>query len=244
MFYTPSITVWREMTVEQSLHRAGSQAFFGVGNPRLSATTLTEAKAFHRGADLGLLPDAEREVERIAALYPAGRSAVYIGDRAVESRVKQTMGSYRVIHFATHGVIDDRNPMYSYLLLSRSGPNDPDDGLLEAREMMQLDLHADLAVLSACDTARGTVDAGEGLIGMTWALFAAGCPSTIASQWKVDSQATASLMIAFYRAWLGTESNAFAKAAALRRARLQMIHDRRYRHPYYWSAFVLVGAGG
>jgi CHAT domain-containing protein len=244
MFYTPSITVWREMTVEQSLHRAGSQAFFGVGNPRLSAATLTEAKAFYRGGELALLPDAEREVERIAALYPAGRSAVYIGDRAVESRVKQTMGSYRVIHFATHGVIDDRNPMYSYLLLSRSGPNDPDDGLLEAREMMQLDLHADLAVLSACDTARGTVDAGEGLIGMTWALFAAGCPSTIASQWKVDSQATASLMIAFYRAWLGTESNDFAKAAALRHARLGMIHDRRYRHPYYWSAFVLVGAGG
>ncbi|HYM60698.1 MAG TPA: CHAT domain-containing protein [Thermoanaerobaculia bacterium] len=244
LFYAPSIAVLREMTAEQSRHTATPEAFFGVANPRVDLATLTGAKAFYRDSDFGALPDAEREVERIAGLYGAGHSAVFAGANAVEGRVKREIGSYRIIHFATHGVIDDRNPMYSYLLLSRSGPNDPEDGLLEAREMMQLDLHADLAVLSACDTARGTVDAGEGLIGMTWALFVAGCPSTIASQWKVDSQATASLMIAFYRAWLGKKHNAFAKAAALRQARLEMIKDRRYRHPYYWSAFVLVGAGG
>jgi CHAT domain-containing protein len=89
------------------------------------------------------------------------------------------------------------NPLYSRLLLATE--SDSEDGFLEAREIMKLDLHADLAVLSACQTARGQVGSGEGLIGMSWALFIAGTSTTVASQWKVDSASTARLMIDFHR---------------------------------------------
>src|ERR1051326_3390444 len=81
---------------------------------------------------------------------------------------------------------------------------------------MHLDLHADIAVLSACETARGRVSAGEGIIGFTWAFFAAGCPSSVVSEWKVDSATTKTLMIEFHRRLLAAKEAPFAKADALR----------------------------
>ena len=131
--------------------------------------------------------------------------------------------------------------MYSHLLLSRRD-GDGEDGSLEAREMLDLRLRADLVVLSACDTARGDVHAGEGLIGMSWALFAAGSPSVIASQWRVGSARTETLMTTFYREWMKAQRTPFAKAHALRAARLALLHDAEFRHPYYWSPFVLIGS--
>ena len=184
------------------------------------------------------MPEAEEEVRAAAELFGRARSRLHIGADAVEEKAKEKARRFDVIHFATHAIIDDQSPMYSHLVLARAG--DREDGLLEAWEMMSLNLDADLTVLSACDTARGGVHPGEGLMGMTWALFAAGCPSTIASEWKVSSPSTAALMIEFYRHWLrGCDS----KAQALRKARLSMIRDPRHRHPFHWAAFVLLGAG-
>jgi CHAT domain-containing protein len=94
-------------------------------------------------------------------------------------------------------------------------------GLLEAREIMALNLTADVAILSACDTARGRISCGEGVMGITWALFVAGCPRTVVSQWSVESQSTSELMIEFHRALL-SRNNQSARmrnaAAALRDA--------------------------
>jgi CHAT domain-containing protein len=106
--------------------------------------------------------------------------------------VKAEVGHNRILHFATHAVLDDQNPLYSYLVLA-PGSDQNEDGLLEAWELMQIDLRAELAVLSACDTGRGRVAYGEGLIGMTWSLFVAGVPTTVASQWQVPSDSTARL---------------------------------------------------
>jgi CHAT domain-containing protein len=109
---------------------------------------------------------------------------------------------------------------------------------------MKLDLHADLAVLSACQTARGQVGSGEGLIGMSWALFIAGTSTTVASQWKVDSASTARLMIDFHRNLQSEKGPSQAGAAeALRRAAIKLMADPKYRHPFYWSGFVVVGNG-
>jgi CHAT domain-containing protein len=139
--------------------------------------------------------------------------------------------------------LDDNNPMYPHLLLA-AAPESGDDGFLETWELMRLDLHAELAVLSACDTARGSVHAGEGLIGMSWALFVAGCSSSVTTQWKVSSSAAADLMIDFYRQWLRPGYPvAFAKAEALRQARLHLLHDGKHGDPFYWSGYVLVGSG-
>jgi CHAT domain-containing protein len=135
--------------------------------------------------------------------------------------------------------------MYSNLVLSTDDKS-PDDGLLEAWEIMRLDLKADLAVLSACDTARGKTEGGEGVIGMSWAFFVAGCPTTVVSQWKVDSASTAQLMVEFHKNLLQNNQNpqtVWKKADALRRAMLTLMARPEYKDPYYWAGFVVVGAG-
>lgn len=102
---------------------------------------------------------------------------------------------------------------------------------------MDLDLHASLAVLSACDTGRGRVRAGEGLVGLAWAFFVAGCPVTVVSHWKVEASATAELMVAFHReVKLGS-----SPAEALRTAAQQLLRKPAWRHPFFWAAFEAVG---
>jgi CHAT domain-containing protein len=237
-FYAPSIAVYREM-VHRRPRPSGN--FLAFANPLLRrGEEAAEAKL--RDSEAGPLPDAEREVENIARFF-RGRTRLYLGADALESRVKSESGAYGVIHFATHGVLDDNNPMYSHLLLA-AAPGSADDGFLETWELMRLDLHAELTVLSACDTARGSIHAGEGLIGMSWALFVAGCSSTVATQWKVPSASAADLMIDFYRQWRRARHDTwFAKAEALRQARLHLMRDGKHRDPIYWSGYVLIGSG-
>jgi CHAT domain-containing protein len=120
-----------------------------------------------------------------------------------------------------------------------------EDGLLEAWELMQIDLRAELAVLSACDTGRGRAAFGEGLIGMTWSLFVAGVPTTVASQWQVPSESTTRLMLMFHKLFnAGRPHGKISRAEAWRRAALALISDPSYRmKPYYWAGFVVVGEG-
>src|SRR5262249_1429904 len=165
------------------------------------------------------------------------KSKIYIGAEAREERAKSESGSYRILHLATHGVLNNSSPMYSYLLLSQAEDDVNEDGILEAWEIMKLDLKADLAVLSACETARGRVRSGEGIIGLSWAFFVAGCPSTVVSQWSVDAESTTELLVRFHRNLLAPKN----KAAALRQAELRLLRSRDYSHPFYWAPFVVMG---
>ena len=131
--------------------------------------------------------------------------------------------------------------MYSHLVLARDVNDTNEDGLLEAWEMKDLDLKADMVILSACDTALGKISNGEGVIGMTWAMFIAGAPTTVASQWAVESSSTTELMLEFHRLMLAKKR--VSKAEALRRASLKLLKTERYKHPVYWAGFVLVGDG-
>jgi CHAT domain-containing protein len=107
---------------------------------------------------------------------------------------------------------------------------------------MTMDLGADLAVLSACETANGRIREGEGVVGMSWAFFVAGTRSILVSQWKVNSASTSQLMMKFYQVMDGRVLRATAdKAKALQLAELELMKDRRYRHPFFWAGFVLVG---
>ena len=114
-----------------------------------------------------------------------------------------------------------------------------EDGILEAWEIMNLKLNAELVVLSACDTAFGKIQKGEGMIGLAWSLFVAGSPTTIASQWKVDSASTTELMLDFHQ---NLKTN-ISKAEALRQASLKLLHTDEYHHPFYWAPYVLIGDG-
>jgi CHAT domain-containing protein len=217
-------------------------ALLAMGNPSLTSSLVARARSTDRSLSLGDLPAAEREVKDLGEIYGIRRSKILIGSAAREETLKAEASRYPILHFATHGLLDDENPLYSRLLLTSS--NGSDDGFLEAREIMKLDLHADLAVLSACQTARGTFSPGEGLIGMSWAFFIAGTSTTVVSQWKVDSASTARLMVSFHRAWQGFDKPApVNKAEALRRSAMNLMSDPKYRHPFYWSGFVVVGNG-
>jgi len=258
--YAPSLSVLSEMKKEAlARRRTGDDSPSGdfltkisatmtpalprllaIGNPSLSSRLVSQLRSAPRDASLDSLPHAEQEVEALREIYGAQGSTILIGKAAREETFKAKASNYPVLHFAAHGVLDDVNPLYSRLLLATG--SDSEDGFLEAREIMKLDLHADLAVLSACQTARGQVGSGEGLIGMSWALFIAGTSTTVASQWKVDSASTARLMIDFHRN-LQSEKVRTGTAEALRQAAIKLMADPKYRHPFFWSGFVVVGNG-
>jgi CHAT domain-containing protein len=252
--YAPSLSVLREMKrkgAEMQGARAGGSrlatesfktGLLALGNPVVGGVTAAKLNALRDDDSLSPLPDAEREVNTLGKLYGPARSRVLVGERATEEEVKAEGEKYRLLHFATHALLDDRNPMYSRILLSQAGRGAGEDGLLEAWELMKLDLTAELAVLSACQTARGRVGAGEGMIGMSWALFVAGCPAVVVSQWKVDSARTTDLMLEFHRNLLRRKGGApsMTKAEALRDASLKLLHGQ-YNHPAYWAGFVLIG---
>lgn len=242
-FYVPSLSVYREIVSKHQGASAAKQTLVAFGNPLVAAETRKGVVSAYRGADLGALPHAEEEVKAIARIYGA-RSSVFVRAEANEETAKREMVRARVVHFATHGLVDDQNPMFSQIVLSRSAGSG-EDGVLQPWEIMRLDLAADLVVLSACETARGRFGAGEGMIGMSWALFVAGCPTAVASQWKIGSRSTSGLMIAFHRELkrLSGNGSPFAKAQALRAGQRALIGDRATHHPFFWAGFVLIGSG-
>jgi CHAT domain-containing protein len=246
--YAPSLTALREMNKlrERKKDAASSPTLLAFGNPALGQQSIARAKPALMDEKLDPLPEAEQQVNALKQIYGAAQSKVYIGAEASEEHVKAEAGSYRILHLATHGILNNSSPMYSYLQLAHTEGDTNEDGLLEAWEIMKLDLKADLVVLSACETARGRVGTGEGMIGLSWALFIAGSPTSILSQWKVDSGSTTELMVEFHRqlkAQMANPAGSFSAARALREAELKLLRSERYRHPFYWAGFVVTGKG-
>jgi CHAT domain-containing protein len=235
-----------------------------MANPAPLSNRPEQTEGVNSAITLSPLLKTETQARALAGLYGPGRSKVYVRADADEGRFREEAQGFDVIHLGAHGILDDDDPMYSRIVLSgakkRIGSEDSappsataptaadtaEDGLLEAWEIMDLKLKANLVVLSACETARGRVGDGEGLVGLTWALFMAGVPSTVVSQWKVDEEATTELMYSFHESLVRSARADPAhprKAEALRQASLKLIGSEKYRHPYYWAGFVLVGDG-
>lgn len=146
---------------------------------------------------------------------------------------------YRIIHFATHSLLNNEHPELSGIVMSlvnRRG--EPQDGFVRLLDIYNLDLNADLVVLSGCKTALGKNIRAEGLVGLTRGFMYAGAARVMASLWNVDDEATAELMRQFYRAMLVEGQR---PAAALRSAQVWMQQHKRWRSPYYWAGFVLQG---
>jgi CHAT domain-containing protein len=256
--YTPSLTVLRELE-RRKQERAPDPpetvpTLLAFGNPATGRANVKQAKAFRASRGFAAIPEAERLVKALAELYGPLNSRIYTGAQAREERLKAEAGKYRILHLAAHSVLNDASPMYSYVRLAQGPDVHDEDGLLETWEMMNMDLHAEMVVLSACETARGRISPGEGIIGLSWALFVAGAPTTVVSQWKVESASTTELMLDFHRHLKsaaprpspGASTDAtphITKAEALRRAELKLLHSEQYAHPFYWAAFRLVGDG-
>jgi CHAT domain-containing protein/tetratricopeptide (TPR) repeat protein len=160
-------------------------------------------------------------------------------DASQERAVSAETSEYRILHFATHGLLNATRPEFSGIILSLyDKQGNPRDGFLRLNQIYKLNLSSDLVVLSACRTALGKEVKGEGLIGLTRGFMYAGAPRVVASLWKVNDEATAELMKHFYQNHLQKK---LAAAPALRLAQVQMQKQDRWRSPYYWGAFVIQG---
>jgi CHAT domain-containing protein len=186
------------------------------------------------------LPFTRQEAERILATAPAGANLKALDFRA--SRATATgaeLGRYRYLHFATHGLLDSERPGLSALVLSLVDERGvPQDGFLRAHEIYNLNLPAELVVLSACQTGLGKEIKGEGLVGLTRGFMYAGAARVVVSLWSVNDKATSELMAKFYQKML---KDGQRPAAALRSAQAEMLRSPQWRSPYYWAAFTLQG---
>lgn len=184
---------------------------------------------------LNPLPGAENEVLAIAKILGA---EPIVGDSATETAVAAQMPQAQIIHLATHGLLEYGIPALSYLRdvpgAIALAPGGEEDGLLTAAEIYELDLMAELVVLSACDTGRGSIT-GDGVVGLSRAFIQAGVPSIIVSLWSVPDAPTAELMTEFYQQWQTTGN----KAQALRQAMLTTMAT--HPNPRDWAAFTLIG---
>jgi CHAT domain-containing protein len=216
-----------------------------------------------RVADLDFLPHAEREADAVASLFEKPSVRRLSGKGATEPVLKAAVhkgnaARWRAVHFACHGLFDPDQPLLSSLVLEGGGPDSGEDGRLTAIEISRLRIPADLAMLSACHTAKGTWGRGEGLVGLVRAFFTAGSERVVVSHWAVEDEASAVLTRAFYEEF---QHRGRPAAEALREAKLQLrtlaatgpaplrgklepaatATRSDWRHPYYWASFVLWG---
>jgi CHAT domain-containing protein len=185
--------------------------------------------------NLSQLPGTEKEVNNISQLFANSKSVKF--EDATETVIKsKQISNFNYLHFATHGIVDEENPESSKIFLQTT---DADDGNLYAGEIYNLELNANLAVLSACQTGLGKISKGEGVIGLSRALTYAGAKNIVVSFWSVADESTSKLMTDFYTNLLGTKSIHFNRS--LQQAKLKMSKTIEYSNPFFWAPFVLLG---
>jgi CHAT domain-containing protein len=222
----------------------GNRHSTSIVTPRVRSELNLLQPTFARAGDLrrnGLARLAHSSEEAEAILYAAPKSTTSLveGFEATPEVVNERVGQYQIVHFATHGFVDSEHPELSGIVLTMVDRNGFEkNGLMSLRDIYDLNLSAQLTVLSACQTALGQDVKGEGLVGLTHGFMAAGSKTVVSSLWKVDDRATATLMNYFYDALLRQH---MPTAAALRSAKLKMMQDKRWSAPYYWAGFALHG---
>jgi CHAT domain-containing protein len=256
----PSVRAFTTLRDKAAVTHA-ARPFLGVGNPDFAGSakgrgTGLEALAAHCAGDgpippqmlraLAPLPDTAGELQRVAQTLGAGPGDLLTGRGATEAAFRrEPLDQFRVLYFATHGLLPGELNCQTQPALALSPPATPaatraEDGLLDASEIAGLRLNADLVVLSACNTAEGgTKLGGEALSGVAQAFFFAGARTLVASHWQVPSAATASLMVGMFQRLGGSGGT----AQALRQSQLALISQPGTANPFYWAAFTVLGDG-
>ena len=181
------------------------------------------------------LPQALWEGNAIQTIFPNAK--LLTRAEAQESRVRTELAHYDYVHFATHVIVFNDQPFLSALVLATPNKTETGDGFLTARELMDLALKAEMVVLSACNTGTGEQRGSEGILGLGWALFVAGSPAQVLTQWPVNDASTAEFMAAFYAKLREGRS----KGQALNAATLKLLANPKTRHPFYWAPIYLIG---
>ncbi|BAZ32205.1 TPR domain protein [Cylindrospermum sp. NIES-4074] len=189
---------------------------------------------------LARLPFTRKEAEAILSLIPiSDRKQAFDFTASRTTATSKDLSQYQIIHFATHGILNSKHPELSGVVLSLfDNQGMPQNGFLRLHDVFNLNLQADLVVLSACQTGLGEEVKGEGLVGLTRGFMYAGSPRVVVSLWSVDDQATSELMKVFYQKML---QEGLKPAAALRAAQIEIWRTQNYAAPYYWAAFTLQG---
>ncbi|MEK7723930.1 MAG: CHAT domain-containing protein, partial [Acidobacteriota bacterium] len=256
--YMPSASALSALRNESTGRNSATKAIAVLADPVFDATdtrvnsttaqvqnsTLKTAQrdaGYDSSQPLPRLPKTRAEATTILELAANMEKKIAIDFEANRATVTNPeMSNYRIIHFATHGLLNSQHPEFSGIVLSMvNEKGQPQDGFLRLNEVYNLKFPADLVVLSACQTALGKDIKGEGLVGLTRGFMYAGAQRVVASLWMVDDRATAELMKSFYQNMLGEKK--LRPAAALREAQIAMWKSKRFSAPYYWSAFTLQG---
>jgi CHAT domain-containing protein len=222
--YAPSSTVYLRLR-EQKAGRF-QQSLLALGD--------IDYSSFER--QLEPLPFTRAEVEGIPHKLKEDERTLLLADEASELRLRMALSilSTRVVHLATHGLIDPAEPMRSSVVLA---PEGDEDGYLHSLEILAMKLDRPMIVLSACESALGRLERGEGVVGLTRSFLAAGARGVVASFWPVADESTATLMSEFYYAlW-----KKYSAAESLRQARIAMLDSEQWSHPYHWAPFAVLG---
>lgn len=223
---------------------------FNINDERLQKSSSgqsnsTDSTALKRslidvGVTLQRLPFTRREAEAILTLVPENlRTSAFDFSASRVTATNPNLAQYRIVHFATHGLINSINPELSGVILSLVNDKGIDeDGFLRLNDIFNLNLPAELVVLSACQTGLGKEMKGEGLVGLTRGFMYAGAKSVVVSLWSVQDAGTSELMKKFYHQML---EKGLTPVAAMRAAQLEMIQSEQWKSPYYWAAFVVQG---
>jgi CHAT domain-containing protein/Tfp pilus assembly protein PilF len=231
----------------KAIHRHADQSRGEVTGSSRSASTEQLARVVadipsvsRGGAYLGRLPFSRLEARDILSLLPSEQTMQALDFRASRATaLSPDLAQYRIVHFATHGLLDSGHPEWSGLVFSLVSPTGkPEEGFLGLEDVYNMTLSADLVVLSACNTGLGREIQGEGLVGLTQGFMYAGAPQIVASLWSVNDAATAELMGRFYRAM---EQKKMSPVAALRQAQIEILAQKRWSDPYFWAGFVIHG---
>jgi CHAT domain-containing protein/Tfp pilus assembly protein PilF len=244
--YTPSLSSLRELISRKRRKASGlSKYIFLVGDPDYGDHEVdpilqsNSLEGFYNGTPLklGRLEHSRLELTKISALFDKRKTLSLYRQEANEQLIKnQNLNGYKIIHFAAHTLIDDKNPGRSSIILALN-QNSEEDGFLQMREIFNLKMNADLVTLSACETGLGQLIHGEGIVGLNRAFFFAGANAVLMSLWAVHDEASSQLMERFYFHLKKGRSI----SDALRSAKIEMINSKNLSHPFYWAGFIVTG---
>jgi len=243
--YVPSISALREIIQHERLNDqkpkkdllAFGDPFFGPDEEGVNREETLKDFNPDNTVNFPRLKYSGLEIEKIASLFKKTKINIYKRKAATEEQLKKLdLTDYKILHFATHGLIDDKIPARSSIIFTL-GNNSSEDGFLQMREIFNLKLNSDLVTLSACQTGLGQFIKGEGIEGLSRAFFYAGASSVLISLWPVHDQASSQFMQRYYLHL--RSSNSIMNA--LQKTKLELIDSDVLSHPYYWAGFVVTG---
>lgn len=243
---TPSLSVLSYLTAKAGGADRRSRDLLAYGNPSIPKADAGHAVLRDAYRSSGFLIttkllNSEPEVREIGNLFQPDKRILRLGADASESSLKNDaqLRRRRILHFATHALLDEITPARSGIVLAMPDRDKAQDGILRTSEVANLNLDADLVVLSACQTGLGKLTRAEGMMGLTRSFFQAGARRVASSLWNVDDRATADFMTWFYQGMNAPS----APSAALREAKRKFLASASpvYRHPFFWAGFVISG---